>query len=115
MMITRAQVRDLDRRAITEFGVHARVLMENAGRGAAELLLALGVRGPVAICCGKGNNGGDGLVMARHLENHGVHVAIQLFARLEDLSPEALVHWNIITKARIPARVWTNIDEAVLA
>jgi NAD(P)H-hydrate epimerase len=115
MFLTRAQVRDFDRRAITEFGVPALVLMENAGRGAAELLLALGIHGPVAICSGKGNNGGDGLVMARHLHNQGILVAVHLFARPEDLSEETAAHWNIIQKARIPARVWPQGDDAALA
>src|ERR1700674_1658987 len=115
MMITRAQVRDLDRRAITEFGVPALVLMENAGRGAAELLLAVGIHGPVAICCGKGNNGGDGLVMARHLQNRGVQVKVHLFARPEDLSQEAAVHWNIVEKAGVPLRVWSNGNDTDLA
>jgi NAD(P)H-hydrate epimerase len=114
MSLTRSQVREFDRRAVQEFGVPALVLMENAGRGAAELLLALGIHGPVAVCCGKGNNGGDGLVMARHLDNRGIAVAIHLFARPEDLSTEAAVHWNIVSKARIPARVRPQIDAAAL-
>ena len=116
-MLTREQVRELDRQAIEEFGVPALVLMENAGRGAAELLMALGIRGPVALCCGKGNNGGDGLVMARHLDNHDVEVAVHLFARPQDLSAEAAVHWRIVEKAGIRALVWPDaaLDEVKLA
>src|SRR5205823_3187916 len=69
--LTRAQVRELDRRAIHEYGVPGVVLMENAGRGAAELLVRLNPeRQRVLILCGPGNNGGDGFVMARHLQNH---------------------------------------------
>ena len=79
MYLTREQARDLDRRAMEEFGVPGVVLMENAGRGMAELLRTLGVQGPVVICCGKGNNGGDGLVIARHLDNAGVNVRVLLF------------------------------------
>src|SRR5438045_248871 len=73
--LTRAQVRELDRRAIEEYGVPGVVLMENAGRGAAEVLMRLNPEGrPVFVVCGKGNNGGDGLVIARHLDNHGYRV-----------------------------------------
>jgi NAD(P)H-hydrate epimerase len=68
--LSRTAVRELDHRAIHEFGVPGVVLMENAGRGAAELLLRLNPkRQEVLILCGPGNNGGDGFVMARHLEN----------------------------------------------
>src|SRR5437588_674451 len=70
--LTRAQVRELDRRAIEEYGVPGVVLMENAGRGAAEVLMRLNpVRKPILIYCGPGNNGGDGFVIARHLDIHG--------------------------------------------
>ena len=72
MFLTRDQSRALDRRVIEEIGVPGVVLMENAGRGAAELLLRLGAQGPVVVCCGKGNNGGDGFVIARWLDNAGV-------------------------------------------
>ena len=115
MTLTRAEVRELDRRAITEFGVPALVLMENAGRGAAELLLALGIHGPVAICGGKGNNGGDGLVMARHLHNQGALVTVHLFARPEDLSDEAAVHWHIVSKMSLPVHVWSEVNDSQLA
>ena len=43
-----------------------------AGRGAAEVLISLGIHGRVLVCCGKGNNGGDGFVIARHLDNRGL-------------------------------------------
>ena len=63
--LSRDEVRDLDRRAIQEYGVPGVVLMENAGRGAAELLLKLRTkRQEVLILCGPENNGGDGFVMA---------------------------------------------------
>lgn len=63
-----AQVRELDRLAIEQYGLPGIVLMENAGRGVVETMTALGIDGPVVICLGKGNNAGDGLVMARHLD-----------------------------------------------
>jgi NAD(P)H-hydrate epimerase len=70
--LSRDQVRELDRRAIHDFGVPGVVLMENAGRGCVELLMRLNPRRlPVIVLCGPGNNGGDGFVIARHLDNHG--------------------------------------------
>jgi NAD(P)H-hydrate epimerase len=103
--LTRNQVRELDRRAIQDYGVPGEVLMENAGRGAAELLVSLGVHGRVVICCGKGNNGGDGFVIARHLDLRGVPVRVLLFAPPEELSGEAKLNHGILSRTRIPLRV----------
>src|SRR5438067_8011610 len=92
--LSREEVRELDRRATEEFGVPGVVLMENAGRGAAELLRQLGARSRVLVCCGKGNNGGDGFVMARHLDRYGVPVRVLLFGRPEQLSGDAAVNYH---------------------
>jgi NAD(P)H-hydrate epimerase len=100
--LSREEVRALDRRAIEEFGVPGVVLMENAGRGTAELLISLGIRGRVVLCCGKGNNGGDGFVIARHLDNRGIPVRVLLFARPEDLTGDAAVNYRIIARAGLP-------------
>jgi NAD(P)H-hydrate epimerase len=100
--LTRSQVRELDRRAVEEFGVPGVVLMENAGRGAAELLLRLGVEGTVAICCGKGNNGGDGFVIARHLDIRGVSVRVHLVVPPEGLAGDAAINYRIIERSNIP-------------
>jgi NAD(P)H-hydrate epimerase len=105
MILTREQVRAIDRRAIEEFGVPGIVLMENAGRGAAEVLLALGARGPVLACCGKGNNGGDGFVIARHLDNRGLPVRVLLFAKPEELTGDAAINFTIIRRSRVPWEV----------
>ena len=91
------------------------VLMENAGRGAAATLLALGVHGPVLVCCGKGNNGGDGLVIARHLHNAEIDVKVLLFAAVADLSPDAAANWQTVQRGGIPAEVWPDFDDARLA
>src|SRR5436305_13228030 len=90
------EARALDRRAIDLFGVPGVVLMENAGRGMAELLRALGIRGPVVVCCGGGNNGGDGFVIARHLDNAGVRVRVRLFADPEGLKGDAAVNYRVL-------------------
>ena len=78
--VTVDEMRAIDRRAIDDYGIPAIVLMENAGRGAAEeaakLYRGRGLDGPVLVFCGAGNNGGDGFVIARHLANQGFAVRV---------------------------------------
>ena len=69
--ISRKESQQIDKTAIERFGFPGCVLMENAGRGCVDLLEKLRVRGPVLIAAGHGNNGGDGLVIARHLALRG--------------------------------------------
>jgi NAD(P)H-hydrate epimerase len=97
--LSREEVRAVDRRAIDEFGMTGLVLMENAGRGAAEQLIELGIDGPVVVCAGKGNNGGDGFVIARHLELLGCDVRVLLFANPSDLSGDADANWKTLEAA----------------
>src|SRR5438552_18812346 len=85
-------MRGVDARAIADLGIPGPTLMENAGRGAAEALLAalpergLRPRGlRVAIVCGRGGNGGDGFVVARRLKRAGARPDVLLTA-----SPDAL-------------------------
>jgi NAD(P)H-hydrate epimerase len=101
MMLSRQQVRQVDRRAVDEYGMSGLVLMENAGRGVAEAMLAIGVHGSVVVCCGKGNNGGDGFVIARHLLNRGKQVRVLLFADPVELRGDAAANWGIIMRAGI--------------
>jgi NAD(P)H-hydrate epimerase len=104
--LSRAEVRELDRRAIEEFGVPGIVLMENAGRGAAELLMRLNPeRLPVLILCGPGNNGGDGFVMARHLDIHGWPVGVRLYSAPERLSGDAAVNYRPVARSGIESTV----------
>lgn len=112
--LTRQELRDLDRLAVADYGMPAEVLMENAGRSAAELLLALGVRGPVLICCGKGNNGGDGFVVARHLDISSVPLQIILFGQPQDLRGEAKINFTIIERAGLPIRSVVEINREAL-
>jgi NAD(P)H-hydrate epimerase len=91
--LSRAEVRELESRAIHEYYVPGAVLMENAGRGAAELLAQLDPeRQRVLILCGPGNNGGDGFVMARHLQNHGFDLDVLFFGSINQLSVDSRVN-----------------------
>jgi NAD(P)H-hydrate epimerase len=106
--LSRAEGRELDRRAMEEYGVPGVVLMENAGRGAAEILLRLGVKGQLVICCGKGNNGGDGMVIARHLDNAGTPVRVLLFTKPDELRGDAAINHHIIARAGLPLRIFAG-------
>jgi len=72
------QMREIDRLAVEEFGLLLIQMMENAGARMAELALALFRPGTVEVVCGRGGNGGGGLVAARHLANRGVRVHVTL-------------------------------------
>ena len=76
LVLTSAQLRQVDARAISELGLTGLVLMENAGRHVAEWMLRLGIRGEVVVVAGKGNNGGDGYVIARQLLTRGCKVRV---------------------------------------
>lgn len=103
--LNRAQVREIDRIAIEEFGLPGAVLMENAARGLAELLVELGIQGPIAIVCGKGNNGGDGMAMARRLALLGYDPKIVLCANSMLLSGDAAMNYRVCRKLGLPIQV----------
>lgn len=117
---TAAQMREIDRRAIQEFGVPSLLLMENAGRAvaerAAELLpAAAGQR--VVVLCGRGNNGGDGFVAARHLHTHGVGVCCLLAGEPDSLRGDAKLNFDLAVKFGVPVRsfdAWSEELDAEL-
>ncbi|MFM8435137.1 MAG: NAD(P)H-hydrate epimerase [Planctomycetia bacterium] len=94
--LTRAEVREVDRRAIEEFGLPGIVLMENAGRNAALLLHERAPAARVAIVCGKGNNAGDGFVIARHLVNLGHDVRLLLACDPAEYHGDAAINWHVV-------------------
>lgn len=106
--LTRAQVREIDRRCIEEFLIPGVVLMENASRGVAdaaieELQRITGAAtGRVLILAGGGNNGGDGLAAARHLHNRGCGVSIGLAIDPAKYHGDALVQWKIAQAMKLP-------------
>jgi len=89
--VTSAQIAELDRRATEEYGIPVPRLMEAAGRRVAQAARELlgGARGPVVVLVGKGNNGGDGLVAARHLAAAGTAVTALLVAPESEYAGEA--------------------------
>src|SRR5574337_1331956 len=104
-IVTARQMRELDRRATEEYGIPSLLLMENAGLQATfelERLFPGLVHRRVVIVSGKGNNGGDGCVMARHLFNRGVAVEVVLLARQTDTKGDARTNLEIIQQVGVP-------------
>lgn len=99
------EVRKIEQRAI-DIGMSSLLMMENAGRSIAELILQSPPEGPCVILCGKGNNGGDGLVIARHLDNAGAQVRVLVFAEEKDLSHDAKIHFNILRQSDVEVHVF---------
>jgi NAD(P)H-hydrate epimerase len=101
-LATAEEMRRADRRATEQYGVPSLLLMENAGRGAVDALER--VLGPVggrriAVVCGKGNNGGDGFVVARHLLGRGARVSAWLVGRAGDVQGDARVNLEALRRA----------------
>src|SRR5581483_3281758 len=82
-------MRAADSWAISEQGVPSLELMETAGGAVAEAVRDVAVDGPIRVVCGKGNNAGDGLVAARHLDRVGYAVEVLLLWPTGELSPDA--------------------------
>ena len=115
-ILTAAQMREADRRAIEEIGIAGPVLMENAARGTTDLLATLlgSLRGKrIAIICGKGNNGGDGIAVARHALIAGAEVRCALLAPASELSPDARAQHDIVAAFAPETLIaWERFDRA---
>ncbi|WP_417392199.1 NAD(P)H-hydrate epimerase [Gimesia sp.] len=109
--LSRDEVRSVDQRTIEEFGLPGVALMENAGRGVFELLVSLKATGPVKICVGKGNNGGDGFVIARHLDNAGIPVEIYLLADPSELKGDAATNFHVARRMQIAMHVDPGLQQ----
>jgi NAD(P)H-hydrate epimerase len=113
---TRERSRRVDQLAQQEYGFSGLVLMENAGRGVADVLCRLGITSPVVVCCGKGNNAGDGFVIARHLDLRGHEVRVLLWAEPTELAGDAAANFHILAKTDVPVEIFgTTYDPARLS
>ena len=102
-ILTAEAMREVDRAAIEELGIPSLVLMENAAIGVVEALgKVFGEAESAAVFCGPGNNGGDGLAVARHLSVRGWEVRIFLVTGGRELSTDAQVQLGICRKAELP-------------
>ncbi|MFH1146093.1 MAG: NAD(P)H-hydrate dehydratase [Pseudomonadota bacterium] len=114
-LVTGSEMRDIDRTAIDEFGIPGIVLMENAGRETAELIAAsmpeLARGSHVGIFCGPGNNGGDGLVIARYLARKGVRITVYILTHPDKLKGDAAANCSIAERLSIPVIPILNEEE----
>lgn len=114
LVLTAQEMREIDRLAIEKIGIPSMVLMENAGKRVAEVAFEIlqqkqGKR--VLILCGKGNNGGDGMVAARHLLSLGVSVDIALVGEKESLRGDAKIQFSILEKMDVSFFFITDIGD----
>ena len=100
-VVTSEEMRRCDRYAIEELKIPGVILMENAGRGVVEAMMknfgSLNSRS-VLVACGKGNNGGDGFVVARHLLNHGARVSVLLCGNPAELKGDAKINFESLSR-----------------
>jgi NAD(P)H-hydrate epimerase len=118
-VLTASEMRDADRRAIEEIGLPGAVLMENAGRAVAD---AIRGRWPgprrLVVLCGKGNNGGDGFVAARHLLP--LTPAVYLCGARGDVKGDARIHMGAFERSGgsltevTDNEAWLGVQERVL-
>ena len=110
-LVTADEMREMDRQTIESFGLPGRVLMENAGRGATRVLMK---RYPdiadrrVAVIAGRGNNGGDGFVMARYLARFGVKVTVYLLSENSRLAGDAADNFKLLAPLKVPVKEMTR-------
>ena len=106
LILTRDQIRRVDQLAVERYSICGLVLMENAGRNAAEIIRnTYGQTGRVFICCGPGNNGGDGCVIARHLHNAGWSVRLMITGDASSMTHDTKANFTIVEAMDIECRV----------
>jgi hydroxyethylthiazole kinase-like uncharacterized protein yjeF len=108
-VIAAEAMQEADRRTITELGIPGRTLMENAGRGSASLIherYGNGLCREAVVVAGKGNNGGDGYVIARLLAELGWQVLTLVLARREEIGGDARTNLDLSLPTRYGSARW---------
>jgi NAD(P)H-hydrate epimerase len=105
ILVTADEMREMDRRTIEEVGIPGRVLMEKAGSGATRFLCRRFpdlARMNVGVAAGRGNNGGDGSVIARYLANRGIAVTVYLLADRSQVAGDAAANLDLLGPLGVP-------------
>ena len=95
-VVTASEMREIDRRAIEDYGMPSLDLMERAGGAAAHVIASAGLDAgsKVVVLCGKGNNGGDGFVAARYLQEGGASVTAWVLGERDELTTDATLAYQ---------------------
>ena len=110
-VVTAEEMRNIDEKTIKKYGIPGPVLMERAGLAVAIKIRELFDKKKVIVLSGNGNNGGDGIVIARNLYNWGWNVKVLLIAKEDKLSPDCLAQLRIARKLRIPVEFRTTLND----
>jgi len=112
-LVTAAQMRALDQQTIEATGIPGIVLMENAGRTTYQILRQEfpELNDPIVVLAGRGNNGGDGFVVARYLANAGREVIVLLLAEREQVQGDARINLDILEQLSVPVYEITSEPE----
>ena len=105
LIVTAGEMQAIDRQTIETYGIPGQVLMENAGRGATRSFLERvykGGPGSVGILAGRGNNGGDGFVMARYLAQRGIDTRVFLLANADRTTGDAAANLKLLSELGVP-------------
>jgi NAD(P)H-hydrate epimerase len=113
-VLNTAQMREADRRTIEDIGIPSIVLMENAGRQAVAAMEAAYddlSASRVAVVCGRGNNGGDGFVIARTLAQRGIESSVYLLGSVADVRGDARTNLEVLGRIGMTVVEITNAQE----
>ncbi len=116
-LVKAREMQEIDRDAIESFGIPGRVLMENAGRGTFDMILDLFpdiFDKKVCVLCGRGNNGGDGFVVARYLMEHNIETDIFLLSSRDRLKGDARANMSLVEKLCALRRKENNCDSRII-
>jgi len=113
-LVTARQMTELEQIAIQTYGIDGLLLMENAARGFCDVLeseFGSAFQKNIAVFCGKGNNGGDGFAISRHLYNRGAEVTVVAGFNPKDLKQDAKKNYDILCRMEIPVASLEEIAE----
>ncbi len=118
-LVNAEQMRGIDNHAIKEIGIPGQILMENAGRQVYNIISSIYFNNPsdsnnkinICVLSGTGNNGGDGLVIARHLFNNSCKVNIVIVGSPAQMQNDTLVNYKILKKSKANIIIVKKISE----
>ncbi len=116
LLVTAEEMREIDRQAIETIGIPGVVLMENAGAQVAREVMKLvpNNHAKIVIIAGRGNNGGDGFVIARHLGNHSYDVETWVIGDINKFSKDSAINFHALVHSGYRIKIWAENNEDLL-